>query len=178
MISNDGSAVIMDFGSIVTLPVLISTRAMANTERDDAAVNSTMSYRAPELFDVKVGDVLDTKADIWSLGCVLYTCLVGKSPFEARMEATGGSLDICIQEGNYRFPDEVEANQRANRRTGAGGGAANSGPSPVREIREPVKEIIRRCLVVDKHLRADVDEVIRLIKLARRSNTASRSDPQ
>ena len=33
--------------------------------QDIAAEQSTMSYRAPELFDVKTGQTLDEKVDIW-----------------------------------------------------------------------------------------------------------------
>jgi serine/threonine kinase 16 len=59
-----------------------------------------MPYRAPELFDVKTGSVIDTNVDIWSLGCTLYACLVGKSPFEMRSDETGGSLSMCILGGD------------------------------------------------------------------------------
>lgn len=33
--------------------------------KDLAAEQSTMTYRAPELFDVKTGTTLDEKVDIW-----------------------------------------------------------------------------------------------------------------
>lgn len=33
--------------------------------QDIAAEQSTMAYRAPELFDVKTGTMLDEKVDIW-----------------------------------------------------------------------------------------------------------------
>jgi serine/threonine kinase 16 len=33
--------------------------------QDIAAEKSTMAYRAPELFDVKTGIVLDESVDIW-----------------------------------------------------------------------------------------------------------------
>lgn len=33
--------------------------------QDIAAEQSTMAYRAPELFDVKTGVTLDEKVDIW-----------------------------------------------------------------------------------------------------------------
>lgn len=35
------------------------------TFQDIAAEQSTMAYRAPELFDVKTGVTLDEKVDIW-----------------------------------------------------------------------------------------------------------------
>jgi hypothetical protein len=33
--------------------------------QDLAAEQSTMAYRAPELFDVKTGQTLDEKVDVW-----------------------------------------------------------------------------------------------------------------
>ena len=37
----------------------------ALTEKDIAGEESSMPYRAPELFDVKTGRMLDEKVDIW-----------------------------------------------------------------------------------------------------------------
>jgi serine/threonine kinase 16 len=39
--------------------------------QDIAAEQSTMAYRAPELFDVKTGITLDEKVDIWVCGLML-----------------------------------------------------------------------------------------------------------
>lgn len=38
---------------------------MLASSQDIAAEQSTMAYRAPELFDVKTGVTLDEKVDIW-----------------------------------------------------------------------------------------------------------------
>ena len=106
-----------------------------------------MPYRAPELFDVKTGSVIDTKVDIWSLGCTLYACLVGKSPFEARSDETGGSLSICVLGGDWRFPDEGP--QRGKQK------------QPAEEaISAPVKDVVRQCLKLEPSDRPDVDELI------------------
>lgn len=71
-----------------------------------------MPYRAPELFDVKTGKTLDEKVDIWvssvtmteayrqSLGCTLYACAYGQSPFEA----DGQSVPMAVASGRYRHP--------------------------------------------------------------------------
>ena len=113
-----------------------------------------MPYRAPEVFDVKTGSIIDTKVDIWSLGCTLYACLVGKSPFEARSEETGGSLSICVLGGDWRFPDEKQGNGK------------NKTPAPKDEegISESVKEVVRRCLRVEPSERPDIDELITMIQ--------------
>jgi len=38
-------------------------------------------YMAPEVLR---GQTYDEKADIWSLGCVLYELLIGRCPFEEK----------------------------------------------------------------------------------------------
>jgi serine/threonine kinase 16 len=152
MIADDGKTpILMDLGSLAPSPTPITSRSLALQVQDTAAEHSTMPYRAPELFDVKTGSVIDTKVDIWSLGCTLYACLVGKSPFEARSEETGGSLSICVLGGDWRFPDEGP--QRGKQK------------QPQEEsISEPVKEVVRKCLKVEPSERPDVDELIAMVE--------------
>ena len=138
-----------------------------------------MPYRAPELFDVKTGSIIDTKADIWSYGATLYACLVGKSPFEMRSDETGGSLSICVLSGDWRFPDEGRGgagkkgkqaqqhiNGSASANPAAENGAAKSGGTGSDEggISEPVREVVRRCLKVEPAERPDVDELIAIVE--------------
>ena len=152
MIADDGVTPIrMDLGSLAPSPTPITSRSLALQVQDTAAEHSTMPYRAPELFDVKTGSVIDTKVDIWSLGCTLYACLVGKSPFEARSDETGGSLSICVLGGDWRFPDEGP--QRGKQK------------QPVDEaISDAVKDVVRKCLKVEPAERPDVDELIYLVE--------------
>ncbi|MCJ1391192.1 hypothetical protein MMC18_004054 [Xylographa bjoerkii] len=155
MIDDDGKTpILMDLGSLAPSPVAITSRKLAIAVQDEAGEHCTMPYRAPELFDVKTGSIIDTKVDIWSLGCTLYACLVGKSPFEARSEETGGSLSICVLGGDWRFPDEKQANGKSK------------APAPPTEeiISEPVKEIVRRCLKVEAAERPDIDELIGMVE--------------
>jgi serine/threonine kinase 16 len=148
MIEDDGvTPILMDLGSLAPSPTPITSRSLALQVQDTAAEHSTMPYRAPELFDVKTGSVIDTKVDIWSLGCTLYACLVGKSPFEARSDETGGSLSICVLGGDWRFPDEGP--QRGKQKQVAEDA-----------ISDPVKEVVRKCLKVEPGERPDVDELI------------------
>ncbi|KAF2403903.1 serine/threonine kinase 16 [Trichodelitschia bisporula] len=152
MIDDDGrTPILMDLGSIAPAPTSITSRSQAIAVQDQAAEHSTMPYRAPELFDVKTGSVIDTKVDIWSMGCTLYACLVGKSPFEARSEETGGSLSLCVLGGDWRFPDE--APQRGKQKV-----AQDS------TISDGVKNIVRHCLKVEPSERPDVDELIQLVE--------------
>lgn len=152
MIADDGKTpILMDLGSLSPSPIPITSRSLALAVQDTAAEHSTMPYRAPELFDVKTGSTVDTKVDIWSLGCTLYACLVGKSPFEARSEETGGSLSLCVLGGDWRFPDE--APQRGKQKAAQEGG-----------VSEGVKDVVRRCLRVEPAERPDVDELIGLVE--------------
>ena len=66
MIADDGvTPILMDFGSTVKARIPIQNRNQALVQQDIAAEQSTMTYRAPELFDVKTGVTLDEKVDIW-----------------------------------------------------------------------------------------------------------------
>ncbi|ERS98952.1 NAK protein kinase [Sporothrix schenckii ATCC 58251] len=181
MIADDGTTpILMDLGSIADSPLAITSRSLAIATQDVAAEHSTMPYRAPELFDVKTGGVVDTKVDIWSMGATLFACLVGKSPFEMRSDETGGSLAICVLSGDWRFPDEgpggkPKAPSGPPKRTGtgmsasgaAGGGAAAAAasvPADETTISEPVREVVRRCLSVEPAERPDIDELIQLVE--------------
>lgn len=152
MIADDGQTpILMDLGSLAPSPTPIISRSQALAVQDQAAEHSTMPYRAPELFDVKTGSTIDTKVDTWSLGCTLYACLVGKSPFEARSEETGGSLSLCVLGGDWRFPDE--APQRGKQKAPQDGGISGG-----------VKDVVRRCLRVEPSERPDVDELTELVE--------------
>ncbi|KUJ22847.1 kinase-like protein [Mollisia scopiformis] len=157
MIDDDGEQpILMDLGSLAPSPTPITSRSLALAVQDQAAEHSTMPYRAPELFDVKTGSTIDTKVDIWSLGCTLYACLVGKSPFEMRSDETGGSLSLCVLGGDWRFPDE-----------GAGGKkkATNQpGQTEDSEIHESIREVVRKCLKVEAAERPDVNELIEIVE--------------
>ncbi|TDZ12900.1 Serine/threonine-protein kinase ppk13 [Colletotrichum spinosum] len=167
MIDDSGSnPILMDLGSIAPSPIAITSHSLAIATQDTAAEHSTMPYRAPELFDVRTGTVIDTKVDIWSLGCTLYACLVGKSPFEARSDETGGSLSLCVLGGDWRFPDE------GIKRTGTSGGmkgkavdsGANGGSAGDVTISDPIREVVRKCLKVEPAERPDIDELIDIVE--------------
>ncbi|KAH8200726.1 hypothetical protein TruAng_005115 [Truncatella angustata] len=160
MIDDDGSnPIIMDLGSVAISPIPITSRSQAIAMQDTAAEHSTMPYRAPELFEVNTGAIIDTKVDIWSLGCTLYACLVGKSPFEMRSDETGGSLSMCVLGGDWRFPDEGPKGQKKGKApANANAGAAEEA------ISEPIKEVVRKCLTVEPDHRPDIDELIAMVE--------------
>lgn len=157
MIDDTGTQpILMDLGSLAPSPTPITSRSLALAVQDTAAEHSTMPYRAPELFDVKTGSTIDTKVDIWSLGCTLYACLVGKSPFEMRSDETGGSLSLCVLGGDWRFPDE-----------GAGGKKVaknQTGQSEDEGISESIRAVVRACLKVEPAERPTVEELMVMVE--------------
>lgn len=58
--------------------------------------HSTAPYRPPELWDVPSSCTIDSKVDVWALGCVLYYMMVGESPFEKAANESGGSLLLAV----------------------------------------------------------------------------------
>jgi serine/threonine kinase 16 len=168
MIDDSGSTpILMDLGSVAPSPIPVTSQSLALQIQDTAAEHSTMPYRAPELFDVRTDTVIDTKVDIWSLGCTLYACLVGKSPFEMRSDETGGTLSLCVLGGDWRFPDEGPAGVKrtnSNRPRAQGPGANDPGAPPSVEISEPIREVVRKCLKVEPEERPNISELISIVE--------------
>jgi len=57
-------------------------------------------YMAPEILK---GQSYSAKADIWSLGCVLYELLYGECPYE---ESTIAKLISAVEERDISFHDK------------------------------------------------------------------------
>ncbi|KAF8554585.1 other/NAK protein kinase [Imleria badia] len=109
MIADDGmTPILMDFGSAMKARIRIETRSQALLQQDIAAEQSTMAYRAPELFDVKTGVTLDEKVDIWSLGCTLFAMAYSHSPFEnTQTTEQGGSIAMAVLNAQYKHPSSA-----------------------------------------------------------------------
>ena len=72
-----------DLGSCTTQQ-FNSQLAMADREtvRDEIEKVTTPIYRAPEQLDLFKGYKINTKVDIWALGCIMFTLMYHKPPFE------------------------------------------------------------------------------------------------
>jgi Serine/threonine protein kinase len=94
-----GIPILMDFGSARELVVKLVDRKTVLRLTEDAAQYSTISYRAPELFEggLRHGPLeadVDGKVDVWSCGCLLFGLMYGASPFEMEFRQRSGTVRI------------------------------------------------------------------------------------
>jgi eukaryotic-like serine/threonine-protein kinase len=76
MVEPDGSVKVLDFG--------IARALDSGTLTQTATVLGTSAYMSPEQ---ALGQPVDARSDIYSLGCVLYEMLTGEPPFTADVSA-------------------------------------------------------------------------------------------
>jgi len=94
--------VLMDFGSVSPARRTVTDRQQALALQEKIDQLSTPLYRSPELFDIASDQILDERTDVWSLGCILYTIMYNKSPFES---TTGNaSVALAVLSGQLQFP--------------------------------------------------------------------------
>lgn len=70
-----------DFCYLTDFGVSTWTTSSAGTMTSTGQMVGSMNYAAPEQLE---GARVDAKADLYSLGCVLYECLTGRAPFAGR----------------------------------------------------------------------------------------------
>src|SRR3954470_1439844 len=76
LLDRDGQAFLSDFG-------LAKHASSASSLTGDHAFVGTIAYVAPEQIR---GEEIDGRADVYSLGCVLYEALAGRAPFDRESE--------------------------------------------------------------------------------------------
>ena len=109
LIDGNGHAYLADFG-------LTKRLGDENSPTDDAQLMGTIDYVAPEQIR---GERVDGRADVYSLGCLLYECLTGRQPFRRGSDAavlfahledepptTGGAADPVIAKSLAKSPDD------------------------------------------------------------------------
>ena len=67
------------------------------------------AYVSPEILCARAGGYSGKRADLWSLGVMIYTMLVGRYPFHDRDPVV---LFGKIRRGAYKIPDAVPARAR------------------------------------------------------------------
>lgn len=90
----------------------------------------TPNYIAPEILEGKQGHSFEV--DIWSLGVIIYTLIIGKPPFETPDVKTTYKK---IRMNSYSFPDHVP-------------------------ISDPARNLITRILNLDPTKRPSLDEIM------------------
>jgi len=68
-----------------------------NLIEEEIAKQTTPMYRAPEMLDLYNNYRIDSQADIWALGCVLFVLCFSKHPFE-------DAAKLRIINGKYQIP--------------------------------------------------------------------------
>ena len=89
-----------DFGSATTqcyYPDNTWTATQRGLLQEDLARYTTPMYRSPEMLDMYSNQPIDTRADIWALGCLLYHICFLRHPFQE-----GSTLPILSAQ--YYFP--------------------------------------------------------------------------
>ncbi|KAA6384562.1 MAG: putative serine threonine protein [Streblomastix strix] len=112
-VSVDGKHKIGDLGSCTTsqynpqglLPIQLQAL------REYIYEKTTPSYRSPEMINFYNMKRIGPKADIWALGCLLYTMCFYINPFErqnAQGEYDAAECEKAIKDVDYVYPTEEE----------------------------------------------------------------------
>ena len=85
----------------------LASRVLFDGEKK-RTVCGTPNYIAPEVLDSKKGHSYEV--DVWSIGVIAYTLLVGKPPFETcDVKATYKRIKL----NQYSFPEQVPLSKSA-----------------------------------------------------------------
>ncbi|KAL7061716.1 hypothetical protein AAHC03_0267 [Spirometra sp. Aus1] len=128
---------LIDFGSVTAAEIHISSASEAASFSDFVAENCSLPYRAPELFQITTGSVVTEKADLWSLGCLLFALCFYESPFD-KIYAMGDSIALAVTSGRIQFPENRDKSR----------------------IPEEIIALIERMLSVDPKARPTIQEVL------------------
>ncbi|MCP3904878.1 MAG: protein kinase [Planctomycetes bacterium] len=127
-VTDDGVAKVLDFG-IASFSRSDGEAASEDDDRERTSTAGTPGYMAPEQAR---GEPVDARADVFSLGCILYECLTGRPAFG------GATIAQRLAATRDAAPDESRL------------------PA---DLPEPVRALLVRCLAKDVDDRlADVAE--------------------
>lgn len=98
---------LVDFGSSTSeiLNLSQASREQLLKYEEEFERLTTLMYRPPEMIDIYARRVVDMKADVWMLGCVLYTLAFFKHPFQDQPQ-------LAIVNGFFAIPRESRFDEK------------------------------------------------------------------
>ncbi len=146
----NSSWVLVDLGSCSGFGAPLQDRRDCLALQDFAAEHSTLTYRAPELWQPQIGDARRGAADIFALGALCWALAFGYSPFESELRARG---PVIVESSHSR---------------------ALSAPAPPPRssiclrrypgFYSPLIEVARRLFVAEASSRPDAREALELLR--------------
>jgi serine/threonine-protein kinase Chk2 len=100
----------------------------------------------------------DNKIDNWSLGVILYICLVGYPPFSD--EDKKNSLEEQIKKGLYDFPDEYWSNVSSIYLSNLNLLYLMKIKKLFLNNKDDAKDVVKRLMCVDSAKRATLEEIL------------------
>jgi WD40 repeat protein len=138
----------------------LTRRVSEESARGDGHLLGTIDYVAPEQI---AGDEIDGRADIYSLGCVLYECVVGEPPFRR-------DSDLAVVFAHLEAEPPVPSARRPELPAALDAVLARALAKSPAERYATCRELARAALAVT------VDEASRLLADAASRAAAGRSD--
>jgi serine/threonine protein kinase len=97
LITSAGELKVMDFG-------IVKSKNQQHQATQVGELKGKISYLAPEQIR---GKGIDRRADIFTLGCVLYVITVGKGAFNPEAGQDAGRTILRILDGDYALPSTI-----------------------------------------------------------------------
>jgi serine/threonine protein kinase/sugar lactone lactonase YvrE len=116
LVRDDGYVKVLDFGlAKLTAPPCNSDAPSVSLDTDAGVIAGTVKYMSPEQ---ALGQTVDFRTDLWSLGIVFYEMLIGRPPFDGSTQAA--VFDAILNHAHTLPPHDlmdlpVEANSILNR---------------------------------------------------------------
>ena len=80
-------------------------------------IENKWEYWAPEFTDTYSNEHFDYSLDVYAVGCILYECVIGKYPFDSKLNATNGRYDKLDNKNILYKLAELFINKDTNKRT-------------------------------------------------------------